>query len=109
VGFTSALSAEERAELTPRLEALAAPSAFDGNAPGGASRWNNGRSSEWQPLKPELVVEVGYDQVTGQRFRHGTSFLRWRPDKAPRQCRMDQLEPELRPAALAELLAGTRR
>jgi ATP-dependent DNA ligase len=104
VGFTSALSAAERKALTPRLEALAGPSAFDGSAPGGQSRWSNGRSTEWQPLRPELVVEVGYDQVTGSRFRHGTSFIRWRPDKAPAQCRMDQLEPELRPAALAELL-----
>ena len=56
------------------------------------------------PLRPELVAEVVYDQVTGQRFRHGTTFLRWRPDKAPRQCTMEQLEHELRPAALAELL-----
>jgi ATP-dependent DNA ligase len=104
VGFTSALSAEERSALTPRLEAMIGPSAFDGSAPGGPSRWSRGRSSEWQPLRPEMVVEVGYDQVTGNRFRHGTSFIRWRPDKAPRQCRMDQLEPELRPAALAELL-----
>jgi ATP-dependent DNA ligase len=104
VGFTSALSAEDRAALTPRLEALIGPSAFDGSAPGGPSRWSNGRSSEWQPLRPELVVEVGYDQVTGRRFRHGTSFIRWRPDKAPRQCGLDQLELELRPAALAQIL-----
>lgn len=104
VGFTSALSAEDRRALTPRLEALAGPSAFDGSAPGGPSRWSNGRSSEWQPLRPELVVEVGYDQVTGRRFRHGTSFIRWRPDKAPRQCGLDQLELELRPAALAQIL-----
>jgi ATP-dependent DNA ligase len=104
VGFTSALSTEDRAALTPRLEALVGPSAFDGSAPGGPSRWSNGRSSEWQPLRPELVVEVGYDQVTGRRFRHGTSFIRWRPDKAPRQCGLDQLELELRPAALAQIL-----
>jgi ATP-dependent DNA ligase len=58
------------------------------------------------PLNPELVAEVVYDQVTGGRFRHGTTFLRWRPDKAPRQCTMDQLGHELRPAALAELLEG---
>jgi ATP-dependent DNA ligase len=56
-------------------------------------------------LKPELIAEVGYDQVTGRRFRHGTGFLRWRPDKRPDQCRLDQLEPELRPAELFDLLA----
>jgi ATP-dependent DNA ligase len=105
VGFTASFSAEDRAALTPKLEALKGASAFDGSAPGGVSRWNRGRSTEWVPLRPELIVEVGYDQVTGQRFRHGTTFLRWRPDKAPEQCLMDQLEPELRPAELFELLA----
>ncbi|MEA3064427.1 MAG: hypothetical protein QOJ27_866, partial [Sphingomonadales bacterium] len=58
-------------------------------------------TGEWQPLRPELVAEVRYDHVTGCRFRHGTKFLRWRPDKAPAQCRMDQLQAELRPEALA--------
>ena len=74
----------------------------------GLSEWKsamNPRSTEWEPLSPELVVEVGYDAFTGGRFRHGTRFYRWRPDKAPQQCRMDQLEPELRPAELFELLA----
>ncbi len=105
VGFTSSFSAEARGALTPRLEALKGPSAFDGSAPGGVSRWNRGKSTEWVALKPKLIAEVGYDQVTGERFRHGSTFLRWRPDKAPKQCRMDQLEPELRPAELFELLA----
>ena len=57
----------------------------------GASRWNQGKEDIWQPLKPELVVEVQYDHVTGNRFRHGTKLLRWRPDKSPAQCSMDQL------------------
>jgi ATP-dependent DNA ligase len=105
VGFTSSFSAEERAALTPKLEALKGASAFDGSAPGGVSRWNRGKSTEWVGLRPELIAEVGYDQVTGERFRHGTTFMRWRPDKAPGQCRMDQLEPELRPAELFDLLA----
>lgn len=91
VGFTSAIPAEERADLTRRLEAMVEPPGFTGNAPGGPSRWSTERSGEWQPLRPELVVEVRYDHVTGRRFRHGTKFLRWRPDKAPEQCRMDQL------------------
>jgi ATP-dependent DNA ligase len=92
VGFTSNIPMGERAALTKRLEALVAPPGFTGTAPGGPSRWSNGRSADWQPLAPELVVEVRFDQVTGARMRHGARFLRWRPDKAPRQCRMDQLE-----------------
>jgi ATP-dependent DNA ligase len=91
VGFTSNLSRDDRARLTPRLERMVAPPGFTGRAPGGPSRWSTRRSSEWQPLKPKLVVEVEYDHFSGGRFRHGTSFLRWRPDKAPRQCRMDQV------------------
>ena len=88
------------------LEALSEPPGFTGNAPGGPSRWSTDRSGDWQPLRPELVAEVRYDHVTGNRFRHGTKFLRWRPDKAPEQCRMDQLEPEARPAQLATSLEG---
>ena len=103
VGFTSALKAEGRPALTERLEALTGPPGFTGNAPGGPSRWNTARSMEWQPLRHELVVEVRYDQVTGRRFRHGTGFLRWRPDKDPRQCTFDQFARELRPSELAEL------
>lgn len=106
VGFTSSIPAEARPALTKRLEALSEPPGFTGNAPGGPSRWSTDRSGDWQPLRPELVAEVRYDHVTGNRFRHGTKFLRWRPDKAPEQCRMDQLEPEVRPARLATSLVG---
>ena len=60
----------------------------------------------WEPLKPVLVVEVRYDQVTGGRFRHGTGFLRWRPDKDPKQCTCEQLAPELRPSELKELFGS---
>ena len=78
-------------EVSPdRLRSFAKPRET-GKAPGGPSRWSTERSAEWEPLRPELVVEVGYDHVSGGRFRHGTRFLRWRPDKAPKQCRMDQL------------------
>lgn len=105
VGFTSALGKEDRPALTRRLEALIEAPGFTGKAPGGPSRWNNGRESEWQPLRAELVVEVSYDQVTGERFRHGTALLRWRPDKAPRQCRMEQLDHPLRPSQLADIEA----
>jgi ATP-dependent DNA ligase len=103
VGFTSALKAEDRPELTKRLEKLIEQPGFTGSAPGGPSRWNTARSMAWEPLRPELVVEVRYDQVTGGRFRHGTGFLRWRPDKDPKQCTYDQLAPELRPSELKEL------
>ncbi len=103
VGFTSALKAEDRPELTERLEALIEAPGFTGDAPGGPSRWANARSAEWQPLRSELVVEVKYDQVTGRRFRHGTGLVRWRPDKTPAQCTFDQLAPELRPSELRHL------
>ena len=106
VGFTSAIAAKERPALTRKLEKLIEPPGFTGNAPGGPSRWNTERSMAWEPLKPVLVVEVKYDQVTGNRFRHGTGFLRWRPDKDPRQCTYDQLAPELRPSELKELFGS---
>src|SRR3954451_137450 len=92
VGFTSAIKAAERPALTQKLEALIGPPGFTGNAPGGPSRWSTERSAQWCPLKPKLVVEVCYDHFSGDRFRHGTTILRWRPDKAPRQCTLDQLE-----------------
>jgi ATP-dependent DNA ligase len=92
VGFTSGFKASERRELTKKFDVLRKPPGFTGNAPGGRSRWSTERTGEWKPVSPEVVVEVGYDHFTGGRFRHGTRFLRWRPDKAPRQCTMDQVE-----------------
>jgi ATP-dependent DNA ligase len=91
VGFCSSLSAAERQGLKARLEPLRKPPGFTGRAPGGPSRWSTERSTQWEPLAPKLVVEVGYDHVSNGRFRHGTRFIRWRPDKAPRQCTMEQL------------------
>jgi ATP-dependent DNA ligase len=91
VGFTSGFEREERVRLAKRLKKLIRPPGFDGNAPGGKSRWAPAGSREWKPLRPELVVEVCYDHFTGGRFRHGTRLLRWRPDKAPRQCCYSQL------------------
>ncbi|NNM77014.1 ATP-dependent DNA ligase [Sphingomonas sp. ID1715] len=81
----------DKGALTEQLEALMGTPGFTGDAPGGPSRWATERSGEWQPLRWDLIAEVKYDQVTGQRFRHATRFLRWRPDKAPEQCRMAQL------------------
>jgi ATP-dependent DNA ligase len=92
VGFTSAFKASERPALTKKFEALKKAPGFTGNAPGGPSRWSTERTGEWEPVDPKIVVEVTYDHFTGGRFRHGTKILRYRPDKAPRQCTMDQVE-----------------
>ena len=104
VGYTSSISAAEKPAWTKTLEALIGPPGFTGDAPGGPSRWATERSTEWQPLRHELVVEVLYDQVTAGRFRHGTKLLRRRPDKAPAQCTREQLAPPLTPAELKQLM-----
>jgi ATP-dependent DNA ligase len=91
VGFAANIKAAEKEALTRRLESLVQEPGFTGSKPGGPSRWSTDRSTEWKPLAPELVVEVQYDHFSGGRFRHGTKFLRWRPDKRPRQCTMDQV------------------
>lgn len=91
VGFTSAFKTSERHALTKKFEALRKAPGFTGNAPGGRSRWSTERTGEWEPIDPKLVVEIAYDHFTGGRFRHGTRILRWRMDKAPRQCTMDQV------------------
>jgi ATP-dependent DNA ligase len=92
VGFTSGLNAAERETLLKKLRPLIQPPGFTGQAPGGPSRWSSERSAKWEPLKPKLVVEVAYDHVTNNRFRHGTRLIRWRPDKAPAQCTLDQIK-----------------
>lgn len=108
VGFSSAFPAEQRRELLALLKPLEGPSAFTGSAPGGVSRWSkDGKAAEWTALRPELIAEVGYDQVTGKRFRHGTTVRRWRPDKRPRQCTFDQLTAELRPEELERILLSS--
>jgi ATP-dependent DNA ligase len=91
VGFTSGFTDDERRKLVPKLEKLIKPPGFTGNAPGGPSRWSTKRTDEWKPLDPKLVVEVAFDRVTNERIRHGARFIRWRPDKPPRKCTMDQL------------------
>lgn len=92
VGFTSRFKSDEKPALTKKLEKLIKSPGFTGNAPGGPSRWATERSAEWQPLAPKLVIEVQYDHFTGGRFRHGTKFLRWRPDKKPALCTFDQVK-----------------
>jgi ATP-dependent DNA ligase len=91
VGFTSAIKASERRALTKKFEVLRKAPGFTGAAPGGPSRWSTERTGEWEPVDPKIVLEVAYDHFTGGRFRHGTQFLRWRPDKSPRRCTMDQV------------------
>jgi ATP-dependent DNA ligase len=92
VGFTSSFAIEQRKELKKILKPHMGGSGFTGHAPGGPSRWSTERSGEWERLEPKLVCEVQYDYFSGGRFRHGTKFLRWRPEKAPGQCTLEQVE-----------------
>ncbi len=94
VGFCSALSKEVRKDATDRVRPLAGGDGFSGRTPSATSRWRTEGSGEWSPVPPTLVVEVEYDHFSGGRFRHGTRFLRWRPDKEPSMCTLDQLEKE---------------
>ncbi len=109
VGFCSAFKSEERKKLTKMFEPIIESPGFTGRAPGGPSRWSTERSGEWKPLAANVVVEVRYDHFTGGRFRHGTAFLRWRPDKAPKQCAMAQVERESAASPLKFLTSGKRR
>jgi ATP-dependent DNA ligase len=91
VGFSASFTAEERDELKKVLAKYEGGAGFTGSAPGGPSRWSQGRETQWVPLEPKLVCEVRYDHFSGDRFRHGTKFLRWRPEKKPRQCTFEQV------------------
>jgi ATP-dependent DNA ligase len=92
VGFTSSFSKEERTQLKQVVEPLKGGVGFSGKAPGGPNRWSQRQSDEWERVDPVLVCEVQYDYFSQGRFRHGTKFLRWRPEKSPRQCMFDQVE-----------------
>jgi ATP-dependent DNA ligase len=98
VGFTSSIHDDERSTLTKKVEGLIKSPGFTGKAPGGPSPWSTKHSSEWEPLETRLVVEVQLDHFAGGRFRHGTKFLRWRLDKAPQACTMEQVRRESRSA-----------
>jgi ATP-dependent DNA ligase len=104
VGFVGSMSAPERRRAGELLKPIVQPPGFTGAAPGGTSRWRRGQNAEWFPVRPEIVVEVAFDHVTGRRFRHAARLLRWRPDKPPRQCTMDQL---LHPSSERERVEGS--
>ena len=122
VGVTSSFSTAQRAELAAFLEPFRRDALSDhpwrewnawmaeniGRMPGATSRWNRGKDLSWEPLRPELVAEVAYDHLQGDRFRHATTFRRWRPDKPPAACRYDQLEVTA-PALLADLFGAPDR
>jgi ATP-dependent DNA ligase len=91
VGFCSGFTAEARGELAAILRPHIGPPGFTGRAPGGPSRWSRNRDNEWVPVRPALVCEVSYDHFSGERFRHGVQFRRWRPDKLPTACTYAQL------------------
>lgn len=109
VGFTSSIAKANKVALTKKLEKLISPPGFTGDAPGAPSRWSSQRSTSWQPLKPVLVAEVLYDHVTGGRFRHGVRLLRWRPDKAPRQCTFEHLQSRYPPSPKHESRVSLER
>jgi ATP-dependent DNA ligase len=119
VGVTSSFTAARRVELLDELAAYRMDSieghpwafwagqdaATTDRMPGAQSRWNSGKDLSWLPLRPELVVEVAYDHMEGDRFRHTTQFQRWRPDREPASCTYEQLEEPVR-YDLKQVLAG---
>ena len=106
VGFSSSFNVQERKKLKSALKPYMGGSGFTGHAPGGPSRWSTERSGEWERLDPKLVCEVRYDHFSSGRFRHGTKFLRWRPEKAPRSCTYEQLDSGKRSGVLEKFLAA---
>ncbi len=113
VGVASGFSVAKRAEFVEELAPFQARAAADHpwmeadgdptqRVPGGQSRWSAGKDLSWTPLRPELVAEVSYDHLQGDRFRHATSFKRWRPDREPESCTYAQLDTPL-PSELADV------
>jgi ATP-dependent DNA ligase len=94
IGHCSGFPDHDRVEIFERFQELVSTGSFgdEARAPGGVSRWSADKDLSWTPVQPGVVVEVSYDQLEGDRFRHATRFHRWRPDKDPAQCTMEQLE-----------------
>jgi ATP-dependent DNA ligase len=110
IGFSASFTREERKKLKSILNPYMGGEGFSGKAPGGPSRWTrDARDTEWFPLKPKLVGEFQYDHFSGGRFRHGTKFLRWRPEKKPEQCTMEQIRPGKKAGLAAAWLHGSSR
>lgn len=117
VGVASGFSVARRKEFTGLLEPYRKNAAVghvwisegapEGRVPGGPSRWNAGKDLSWEPLRPELVAEVAYDHLQDDRFRHATSFVRWRPDRDPSSCTYDQLDTPV-PTELREVFGSSR-
>jgi ATP-dependent DNA ligase len=117
IGVSSSFSRPRRAELLEELAPYRVNAEVDHpwlhepepgseqRLPGQLSRWSGGKNLEWQPLRPELVVEVGYSAMEGDRIRHTAQFMRWRPDREPRSCTYEQLERPVRVDVTA-VLAG---
>lgn len=106
VGFTSSFNNEQRQELKAILEPYMGGTGFTGRAPGGSSRWSTERTGEWERLEPKLVCEVRYDHFSGGRFRHGTKFMRWRPEKKAKSCTMEQVESRRGEGKIEDLFAA---
>lgn len=94
IGHCSGFPDVDRVEIYERFKELQADESFDeqARAPGGPSRWSSGKDNSWTPVRPGVVIEVSYDQLEGDRFRHASRFHRWRPDKEAEACTTDQLE-----------------
>jgi len=111
VGHTSGITGTLQKDLQVRLPPLVEPDQREhlgaGRTPGGESRWSRGKELDWTAVRPELVCEVRYDKMEAARFRHGTRFLRFRPDKGPTECRWTQVRPTIEPGdpTLRALLA----
>lgn len=103
IGHTSSFKKDEKTELKEIVEPLISENPFSVRVPGGPSRWSTEKSGEWVPVKPKLVCEVEYDYFSQMRFRHGSRFIRWRPEKKPQQCLMNQVDPRVRKGTLKEL------
>ncbi|HUF96162.1 MAG TPA: ATP-dependent DNA ligase [Acidimicrobiia bacterium] len=94
IGHCSGFPDVDRVEIFDRFQELVSDDSFgeDARMPGGQSRWSGDKDLSWTPVKPGVVIEVSYDQLEGERFRHATRFHRWRPDKDPTDCTTEQLE-----------------
>ena len=106
IGFSSSFTASERKDLKKILKPYLGGGGFTGKAPGGPSRWSTERSGEWEALDPKLVCEVRFDHFSGGRFRHGSKFLRWRPEKDPKSCTYEQLTPAKQKGSMDQFLAA---